>query len=60
MQRRCSPYKVEMGSTGDKALNAMLKATSELESLRKSAPVGPFGLIGRARRDLERRTATRI
>jgi translocation and assembly module TamA len=48
------PYKVEMGSTSDKALNATLKATSELESLRKSAPVGPFGLIGRARGDLER------
>jgi translocation and assembly module TamA len=48
------PYKVEMGSTGDKALNATLKATSELETLRKSAPVGPFGLIGRARGDLER------
>jgi translocation and assembly module TamA len=48
------PYKVEMGSTGDKSLNATLKATSELETLRKSAPVGPFGLIGRARGDLER------
>ena len=51
------PYKVEMGSTSDKALNATLKATSELESLRKSAPVGPFGLIGRARGDLERLAA---
>jgi translocation and assembly module TamA len=43
-----------MGSTSNKALDATLKATSELESLRKSAPVGPFGLIGRARGDLER------
>ncbi|MBV8805774.1 MAG: BamA/TamA family outer membrane protein [Sinobacteraceae bacterium] len=30
-----------------------MKATSELESLRKSAPVSPFGLVGRARVDLE-------
>src|SRR5882757_2776109 len=48
------PYKVDMASTGDSSLNATLKATSELESLRKTAPVGPFGLIGRARGDLER------
>ena len=48
------PYKVEMASTGDSALNSTLKATSELETLRKTAPVGPFGLIGRARGDLER------
>jgi translocation and assembly module TamA len=48
------PYKVDMASTGDSALNATLKATSELEALRKTAPVGPFGLIGRARGDLER------
>jgi translocation and assembly module TamA len=48
------PYKVEMDSTGDSSLNSTLKATSELETLRKSAPVSPFGLIGRARADLER------
>jgi translocation and assembly module TamA len=48
------PYKVDMASTGDSSLNATLKATSELETLRKTAPVGPFGLIGRARGDLER------
>jgi translocation and assembly module TamA len=48
------PYKVDMASTGDSSLNSTLKATSELETLRKSAPVGPFGLIGRARGDLER------
>jgi translocation and assembly module TamA len=48
------PYKVDMASTGDSSLNSTLKATSELEALRKSAPVGPFGLIGRARGDLER------
>src|SRR4051812_9316590 len=48
------PYKVDMASTGDSALNSTLKATSELETLRKTAPVGPFGLIGRARSDLVR------
>ena len=48
------PYKVDMASTGDSSLNSTLKATSELQTLRKSAPVGPFGLIGRARGDLER------
>jgi translocation and assembly module TamA len=48
------PYKVDLASTGDSELNSTLKATSELESLRKTAPVGPFGLIGRARGDLER------
>src|SRR5262249_30787753 len=48
------PYKVDLASTSDSSLNSTLKATSELESLRKSAPVGPFGLIGRARGDLER------
>lgn len=48
------PYKVDIASTGDSDLNATLKATSELLTLRTSAPVGPFGLIGRARGDLER------
>jgi translocation and assembly module TamA len=48
------PYKVDMASIGDSSLSPTLKATSELESLRKTAPVGPFGLIGRARGDLER------
>jgi translocation and assembly module TamA len=48
------PYKVDMASTGDSELNSTLKATSELVTLRSSAPVGPFGLIGRARGDLDR------
>jgi len=48
------PYKVDMASTPDSSLNSTLKATSDLATLRKSAPVGPFGLIGRARGDLER------
>ena len=48
------PYKVELVSTGNSEMNATLKATSDLLTLRSSAPVGPFGLIGRARSDLER------
>lgn len=48
------PYKVELVSTGNSEMNATLKATSDLLTLRSSAPVGPFGLIGRARSDLDR------
>jgi translocation and assembly module TamA len=47
-------YKVDLASTGNSDMNATLKATSDLITLRTSAPVGPFGLIGRARSDLER------
>ena len=47
-------YKVDMASTGDSDMNATLKATSDLITLRSTAPVGPFGLIGRARSDLGR------
>jgi translocation and assembly module TamA len=48
------PYKVKLASTPDSALNAVLQGTSELISLRKTAPVGPFALIGRARSDINR------
>jgi translocation and assembly module TamA len=47
-------YKVDLTSTGNSEMNATLKATSDLITLRGSAPVGPFGLIGRARSDLDR------
>lgn len=47
-------YKVEMVPTSDGTLNSTLKATSDLMNLRTTAPVGPFGLIGRARGDLDR------
>ena len=47
-------YKVDLASTGNSDMNATLKATSELVTLRTSAPVGPFALIGRARSDLDR------
>lgn len=47
-------YRVQFGDTRDRALNATLQSTSELSALRKSAPVGPFGLIGRAQSDTGR------
>ena len=48
------PYRVELASTGNGALDSTLKATSQLVALRTSAPVDPFGLIARARGDLDR------
>jgi translocation and assembly module TamA len=47
-------YRVELASTGNGALDSTLKATSQLAALRTSAPVDPFGLIARARGDLNR------
>src|SRR5512146_2936274 len=47
-------YKVDIASTGDSTRDDTLKATSDLINLRKTAPVGPFALIGRARGDLDR------
>ena len=48
------PYRVEFAATGNDALDDTLKATSQLQTLRTSAPVNPFGLIARARGDLNR------
>ena len=48
------PYGVELASTGNGAVDSTLKATSQLQTLRASAPVDPFGLIARARRDVDR------
>ena len=48
------PYKVEIASTGNGELDSTLKATSDLQGLRTSAPVSPFGLIARARSDVDR------
>jgi translocation and assembly module TamA len=47
------PYKVEI-TANDSSLEATLKAASELVTLRETAPVGPFALIGRARSDVDR------
>jgi translocation and assembly module TamA len=48
------PYSVELASTGNDSIDATLKATSQLQGLRASAPVSPIGLIARARGDIER------
>ncbi len=45
------PYRVEIASVGNPAADAALTASSELLSLRASAPVSPLGLIARARSD---------
>src|ERR1700744_6401893 len=47
-------YHVRILSTGDGRHDSILKATSQLESLRVVAPVGPVGLIFRARNDVSR------
>jgi translocation and assembly module TamA len=49
-------YRVDLASVGNGGIDATLKATSDLVSLRSSAPVGPFGLIARARSDVDRLT----
>src|ERR1700733_8887443 len=48
------PYRVDLASVGDGNIDATLRATSDLQSLRKNAPVSPFGLIARARSDVDR------
>jgi translocation and assembly module TamA len=50
------PYKVDIAATGNGELDSTLKATSDLQGLRTSAPVSPFGLIARARSDVDRLT----
>ena len=45
------PYTVDIASTGNAALDQALKDSSNLVSLRDSAPVGPFALVTRARDD---------
>jgi translocation and assembly module TamA len=47
-------YRVEIAPTGDGSMDDTLRATSELLSLRKTAPVSPFGLIARARGEVDR------
>ena len=50
------PYKVEFVSVGNSEIDSTLKATSDLLALRGTAPVSPFGLIARARSDVDRLT----
>ena len=47
-------YRVDIASTGDATIDGTLRATSELVALRSTAPVGPFGLIARARGEIDR------
>jgi translocation and assembly module TamA len=47
-------YQVDLTSVGNNDIDQTLKETSDLLSLRTSAPVGPFGLIARARSDTDR------
>ena len=47
-------YKVDWVSSGDKGIDSTMKLTSQLETLLKTAPVDPFGLIARARGDVPR------
>jgi translocation and assembly module TamA len=48
------PYKMDWTSSGDKGVDATMKLTSQLETLRDTASVDPFGLIARARGDVGR------
>jgi translocation and assembly module TamA len=48
------PYAVTIAPTGNAALDQAAHDASTLISLQTSAPVGPFGLIGRTRDDVER------
>ncbi len=47
-------YRVSLAPTGNTGLDAALAATAVLRTLRGTAPVGPFGLIVRARTDVDR------
>jgi translocation and assembly module TamA len=48
------PYVVTLDKTGNDALDQALHDTSNLVSLRESAPVGSFALVERARQDAAR------
>src|SRR5262249_15652021 len=50
------PYRVDFASTGIGQVDSTLKATSQLATLRTTAPVDPFGLVARARSDIGRLT----
>jgi translocation and assembly module TamA len=48
------PYTVAIDKTGDDALDKAMADSSMLISLAKTAPVGPFALLARAREDRQR------
>ena len=47
-------YQVSFPKTGNRALDAALRASSQLEALREKGPVEPLALVLRAQRDLPR------
>src|SRR5438067_6293113 len=47
-------YTVDFASTGNGALDAALKGSAQLETLRTKGPVGPFALVTRAQQDIDR------
>ena len=50
------PYTVAFQPTGNAALDAAIKGSSQLAALRTRAPAGPFAVVARARQDLPRLT----
>jgi translocation and assembly module TamA len=47
-------YTIGIAETGNRPLDAALKAGSQLESLRPAGAIAPFALVGRAQQDVER------
>lgn len=47
-------YTIKFDSTGNAALDAALAGSSQLATLRRAAPAGPFALVSRARQDVGR------
>jgi translocation and assembly module TamA len=50
------PYTVGFARTGNAALDGAISGSSQLQSLRTNAPVGPFALVARAQADVGRLT----
>ncbi len=50
------PYTVSFARTGNAALDGAIVGSSQLQSLRTNAPVGPFALVARAQADAGRLT----
>ncbi len=48
------PYQVDWVPSGNGTIDSTMKLTSQLETLRTTAPVDPYGLIARARGDVSR------
>jgi translocation and assembly module TamA len=48
------PYRVTITKTGNPALDALLRQSAQLETLRTKSQISPFALIGRAQADQQR------